>query len=141
MLVIDLGNTMYARWRISFEVDGLLEERRQMAMWRKAMQRPEAVRVAHVEETASAPDLLTREPLWRSFLGVTVREAEVIGWVAKGLTNKAIASQLQISSRTVQKHMERMFRKLDVRSRTELVARIYMDIGRNHNGQEYKTKE
>ncbi len=124
---------MYARWRISFEVDGLLEERRQMAMWRKAMQRPEAVQEAHVEETASAPDLLAREPLRRAFLGVTVREAEVIGWVAKGLTNKAIASQLQISSRTVQKHLERMFRKLDVRSRTELVARIYLAVVRKGN--------
>ena len=104
------------------------------------MQRPEAVREAHVQETASAPDLLARERLRRVFLGVTAREAEVIGWVAKGLTNKAIASQLQISSRTVQKHMERMFRKLGVRSRTELVARIYMDMARNHNRQESKTK-
>jgi DNA-binding NarL/FixJ family response regulator len=104
------------------------------------MQRPEAVREAYVQETASAPDLLMREPLRRAFLGVTVREAEVIGWVAKGLTNKAIASQLQISSRTVQKHMERMFRKLGVRSRAALVARIYMDMTRNHNGHEYKTK-
>ncbi|TKB81910.1 MAG: helix-turn-helix transcriptional regulator [Nitrospira sp.] len=111
-----------------------------MVILRKPMQRPEAVREAHVQETASAPDLLAREPLRRAFLGVTGREAEVIGWVAKGLTNKAIASQLQISSRTVQKHMERMFRKLGVRSRTELVARIYMDIDRNHNGYEYKTK-
>lgn len=58
--------------------------------------------------------------------GVTVREAEVVGWLARGLTNKAIASKLQISSRTVQKHMERMFKKLGVRSRTELVARAYM---------------
>lgn len=58
--------------------------------------------------------------------GVTVREAEVAGWVAQGLTNKAIASKLQISSRTVQKHLERMFKKLGVRSRAELVARAYM---------------
>lgn len=90
------------------------------------MQRPEAIREAYGQEAALAPDLLAREPLRRAFLGVTAREAEVIGWVAKGLTNKSIASQLQISSRTVQKHMERMFRKLGVRSRTELVTRVYM---------------
>lgn len=58
--------------------------------------------------------------------GVTAREAQVVEWVAKGLTNKAIASKLQISSRTVQKHMERMFKKLGIRSRAELVARAYM---------------
>lgn len=65
--------------------------------------------------------------------GVTVREAEVVGWLARGLTNKAIASKLQISSRTVQKHMERMFKKLGVRSRTELVARAYMSRSRIGN--------
>ncbi|MFO0707260.1 MAG: helix-turn-helix transcriptional regulator [Nitrospira sp.] len=58
--------------------------------------------------------------------GVTAREAQVVEWLTKGLTNKEIASQLQISSRTVQTHMERMFKKLGVRSRAELVARAYM---------------
>ncbi|MDP3090778.1 MAG: helix-turn-helix transcriptional regulator [Nitrospira sp.] len=98
------------------------------------MQRPEAVPEAYVQGAGSAPDLLAREPLRRAFLGVTAREAEVVGWVAKGLTNKAIASQLEISSRTVQKHMERMFRKLGVRSRAELVTRVYLDMARNHSG-------
>lgn len=98
------------------------------------MQRLEALREMRAKEAATALDLLGREPLRRAILGVTVREAEVIGWVAKGLTNKVIASQLQISSRTVQKHMERMFRKLGVRSRTELVARVYMNMARNHSG-------
>jgi DNA-binding CsgD family transcriptional regulator len=60
--------------------------------------------------------------------GVTPREAQVVGWVSKGLTNGAIASQLQISSRTVQKHLERVFRKLGVRSRSELVARAYLAL-------------
>ncbi|MEQ1844039.1 MAG: helix-turn-helix transcriptional regulator [Nitrospira sp.] len=58
--------------------------------------------------------------------GVTPREAQVMEGVLKGLTNGAIASQLQISARTVQKHLERVFRKLGVRSRSELVARAYL---------------
>lgn len=69
----------------------------------------------------------------RSMPGVTPREAEVVGLVARGLTNKAIASQLQISSRTVQTHLERMFKKLAVRSRAELVARAYLSVARRHN--------
>lgn len=98
------------------------------------MQRLEALREMRAQVATTASDLLGREPLRRAILGVTVREAEVIGWVAQGLTNKEIALQLQISSRTVQKHMERMFRKLGVRSRTELVTRVYMDMARNHSG-------
>ena len=81
---------------------------------------------AYVQGASSALDLLAREPLRCTLLVVTTREADVIGWVTKGLTNKAIASQLQISSRTVQKHMERMFRKFGVRSHTELVTRVYI---------------
>lgn len=64
--------------------------------------------------------------------GITAREAQVVECVAKGNTNKQIASHLQISSRTVQTHLERMFKKLSVRSRAELVARFYMS--RNQAG-------
>lgn len=64
--------------------------------------------------------------------GVTPREAQAMEGVLRGLTNGAIASQLQISSRTVQKHLERVFRKLGVRSRSELVARAYLDLARKH---------
>lgn len=72
-------------------------------------------------------------PMYLALLGVTAREAEVVGWVAKGLTNKSIALRLQISPRTVQKHLERMFRKLGVRSRSELVARVYLSVVRKGN--------
>ena len=64
--------------------------------------------------------------------GITPREAQAMEGVLRGLTNGAIASQLQISSRTVQKHLERVFRKLSVRSRSELVARAYLDLARKH---------
>lgn len=65
--------------------------------------------------------------------GITAREAQVMEWVAKGNTNKQIALHLRISSRTVQTHLERMFKKLGVRSRTELVARVYMNRSQTGN--------
>ncbi|MCC6139891.1 MAG: helix-turn-helix transcriptional regulator [Nitrospira sp.] len=65
--------------------------------------------------------------------GVTAREAEVAGLVARGLTNKEIASQLHVSARTIQTHLERTFKKLGVRSRGELAARVYLAIVRKHN--------
>jgi DNA-binding NarL/FixJ family response regulator len=51
------------------------------------------------------------------------RETEVLRAVARGMSNKEIASELCISERTVQSHMVRIFQKLQVSSRTEAVLR------------------
>jgi DNA-binding NarL/FixJ family response regulator len=51
------------------------------------------------------------------------REMEVLVLVAKGLTNKLIAAQLNISDRTVQGHLAHIFDKLQAASRTEAVMR------------------
>ena len=49
---------------------------------------------------------------------LTAREAEVLYWVAKGKTNKDIADILSLSPRTVTKHLEHVFEKLGVETRT-----------------------
>ena len=49
------------------------------------------------------------------------RELNVLKLTAKGLHNRGIATQLQISERTVQTHLANIFRKLGVGSRTEAV--------------------
>lgn len=53
---------------------------------------------------------------------LTDREREVIGLLAQGLANKAIAARLQVSKRTVDAHLGHLFTKLGVASRAELVA-------------------
>jgi len=53
----------------------------------------------------------------------TPRELEVLQQLAQGLTNKAIAQQLQISEHTVKFHMNSILGKLNVQSRTEAVVR------------------
>lgn len=55
--------------------------------------------------------------------GLTPREAEVLAWVAAGKTNRDIASILAISPRTVTKHLERIFVKLGVETRTAAASR------------------
>ena len=52
---------------------------------------------------------------------LTARETEVVRLVARGMANKAIAQQLSISPRTVEGHLNRVFDKLGIVSRTELV--------------------
>lgn len=52
---------------------------------------------------------------------LTAREAEVVRLVARGMSNKAIAHELSISPRTVEGHVNHVFDKLRVASRTELV--------------------
>jgi DNA-binding NarL/FixJ family response regulator len=54
---------------------------------------------------------------------LTERELEVLTLVGKGFTNKAIGVQLDISDRTVQGHLARIFNKLNASSRTEAVMR------------------
>ena len=63
---------------------------------------------------------LTQERL--QTLGLTPREAEVMAWVAQGKSNSDIATILVSSPRTVAKHIEHVFGKLNVESRTAAVA-------------------
>ena len=65
--------------------------------------------------TTSAPEQpSTSEPP----AGLTRREVEVLGLVATGLTNGQVAERLFLSPRTVQRHLNSVFHKLGVSSRT-----------------------
>lgn len=54
----------------------------------------------------------------REQLALTGREAEVLLWVAKGKGNREVGLILSMSPRTVNKHLEQIFRKLQVDNRT-----------------------
>jgi DNA-binding CsgD family transcriptional regulator len=55
---------------------------------------------------------------------LTPREHEVVVLVSEGMTNAEIARQLWISTGTVRRHLENVFAKLDVHTRTAAVARL-----------------
>lgn len=59
----------------------------------------------------------TAAQLWDS-PKLTERESEVLLWVARGKTNRDIAEILGMSPRTVNKHLEHIFKKLGVETRT-----------------------
>lgn len=56
-------------------------------------------------------------------LPVTPREREVLTWVAAGKTDRQIADILGMSPRTTQKHLQRIYEKLGVETRTAAVMR------------------
>ena len=55
-------------------------------------------------------------------LGLTPREAEVLGLVARGYTNRQIAAALVISAKTASVHVSHILGKLDARNRVEAAA-------------------
>jgi DNA-binding NarL/FixJ family response regulator len=56
---------------------------------------------------------------------LTEREREVLRLVASGMTNRRIAQKLNISEKTVARHLSNMFTKLDLDSRTAATAYAY----------------
>ena len=66
-------------------------------------------------------DAATVEATMLAF-GLTLRESEVLYWVAKGKTNRDIGDILGSSPATVKKHLERVYEKLGVETRTAAAA-------------------
>jgi DNA-binding NarL/FixJ family response regulator len=52
---------------------------------------------------------------------LTPREVEVMGYIIRGFTNRQIAAELYISTRTVEGHRASLFGKLGIKNRVELV--------------------
>jgi two-component system response regulator DesR len=59
----------------------------------------------------------------RTALGLSDREREVLALIGSGATNPEIAAQLHLSTHTVKEHTSSLYRKLEVRNRTQAVQR------------------
>ena len=67
--------------------------------------------------SSAAPTEQLSTPVSEHPVGLTPREVEVLGLVAEGLTNPQVAQTLFLSPRTVQRHLNSVYRKLGVSSR------------------------
>jgi DNA-binding CsgD family transcriptional regulator len=92
---------------------------------------------ALLDQAAAVADSL-RSPLWRAHVdrataeldtrgprhpaGLTDREAEVLGLVAAGLTNREVAARLHLGVRTIDSHLTAIYRKVGARRRGDAVA-------------------
>jgi DNA-binding CsgD family transcriptional regulator len=81
-------------------------------------------------QLGAAPELarvatLTREKTEASAHGLTARELQVLRLVATGKTNRAIATDLLLAEKTVDRHVTNIFSKLGVSSRAAATAYAY----------------
>ena len=60
----------------------------------------------------------------RELFDLTPRESQILAWVARGKTNREVAELLWIAPTTVRKHLENVYAKLGVTTRTAAVARF-----------------
>ena len=69
-------------------------------------------------------DQAADEQTLRNRLRLTAREAEVLLWISRGKTNRDIAEILDLSPRTVNKHLEQIFAKLGVENRAAAAIQV-----------------
>jgi DNA-binding NarL/FixJ family response regulator len=77
-------------------------------------------------ETSTVPD----EQLLQHTLALTTRESQVLLWISRGKSNREIGAILDISPRTVNKHLEQVFVKLGVENRAAAAARAVRSLTR-----------
>lgn len=68
-----------------------------------------------------------------AILGLSQRETEVLTLLMQGQDNKSIALQLSINISTVRKHLENIYLKLGVKSRTEAISQVLEKLGFFHS--------
>jgi DNA-binding NarL/FixJ family response regulator len=103
----------------------------------------ERVLLSYLEETASGPERKTfeicfKERVYRisiypipsvvaeSRMALSPREQQISQLISLGLTNKAIASKLKLRPCTVNTYIKRIYLKLNVNSRTEMVTKVFI---------------
>jgi DNA-binding NarL/FixJ family response regulator len=64
-----------------------------------------------------------------NLLGLSDRETTVLSWVLRGKENKIIAMKLGVSESTIRRHLESIYSKFGVNSRTAAIAHVLQKLG------------
>ena len=91
----------------------------------RAISMEQAVEYALTEQEPTLPTTVSvpeEPPAGKRGVGLTHREEEVAALVARGLTNRQIATELSVSKHTVANHVAKILRKLELDSRSQISA-------------------
>lgn len=61
-------------------------------------------------------------------LKLSLRQEEIVGLILRGCSDKQIAAQLDLRVPTVRTHLSRLFLRLGVRDRVELILRVFAEV-------------
>jgi len=90
---------------------------------RREPNREAVVREVLVPAEATGLEAFTPNTANQQTLGITARELEILTLIARGFSNREIATQLFVSENTVKTHCARAFEKLGAARRTQAVQR------------------
>jgi len=97
-----------------------IERNGEQLVVRLVTDKQEGIQLVRLEK--QRPALSTRS---LARLGLSRRETEVLRWLARGMTNAKIGTVLGLSRFTVRKHLEHVYEKLGVKTRTAAAALAY----------------
>lgn len=123
LVLIDLGlsDEQVVGLIISYELSGVFSPSFTVSTLKKALaaiSRGELwLRNCHVKEVIGR-----LHPSSES--GLTVRERDVARCICEGMSNREIADKLLISEKTVKSHLNRIFKKLNITSRAQLILLV-----------------
>lgn len=103
----------------SFDADTLVQTVRSAALGSGAFS-VQALRA--LRSAAAAPDPAEQRRERQEAFGLSERQAELMDLMAQGLSNAEIAKELFVSEKTVKNHINGIFSRLVVRSRSEAIA-------------------
>lgn len=78
---------------------------------------PDEILLRLIDGDAASDELALQQKF-----ALTLRESEVLKWIARGKSNRDIADILNLSPRTVNKHLDNIYAKLGVENRTAAAA-------------------
>jgi DNA-binding NarL/FixJ family response regulator len=84
---------------------------------------PGAIRLVLGDHISATPT--NGHSTWSGLDGLTRREQEVLAELKRGRTNRDIATRLGVSVTTVNKHVQQVLKKLNVKNRGQAVARLH----------------
>jgi DNA-binding CsgD family transcriptional regulator len=90
---------------------------------RETMRETIVIKEVLVPAEAAASEPFAPDAAQQQILGITARELEILTLIARGFSNREIATQLFVSENTVKTHCARTFDKLGAARRTQAVQR------------------